>query len=473
MSSALNAFDFNSKNQKMIEHKQNLSKFYNIYKLINCDSKTNLPLFLDLLNKSEKEDINYTMKSIFYIRNCRGGQGHKRLGRYGFVWMLLNHPNVLEKNLNSIVEFGRWDDFFYLFPFAVNLKEIEIIEKNYMTKIIKKEDIIRVQNKIVDFVINQLKQDRQNMLQNKSFSLSLCSKWFPTERGMLDKKYGIYFYIAKRMKMSCRKLRTKFITPLRRHLFLTESLMCKKLAFFINPREVFAKCFRKNMKTFSRLNYVTYKLITMNWKIHITSSFLLTLIEKTRNVSKRTNYINRIWNHVLAYFDSLNVNRKTICVVDVSPSMMIFPKAFNSALLIALIISNNSDLELKHKVINYSDNPVLTSIFENNIGDRLRYLYNLNWSYNLNTKKVLDIATENKAEKIIVISDRKTNFERERKGEIKIINWCINSSFIRKEKNVDNYVGFSNTMIMNILTENNISEAEYCFDKLNNINLLI
>ena len=68
-----------------------------------------------LLFKNALEyDESLALKCLFYIRDCRGGQGERRFFRVAYRWLAQNHPDIARRNLEHIVEYGRWDDL-YLF----------------------------------------------------------------------------------------------------------------------------------------------------------------------------------------------------------------------------------------------------------------------------------------------------------------------------------------------------------------------
>jgi len=59
-----------------------------------------------------EEDKLLALKMLFYARNIRGGLGERNVFRVILKWMANRDPEILRANFKSIVDFGRWDDFY-------------------------------------------------------------------------------------------------------------------------------------------------------------------------------------------------------------------------------------------------------------------------------------------------------------------------------------------------------------------------
>ena len=75
-----------------------------------------------LFEKAWREDPVYALKCLFYIRDCRGGQGERRFFRVIIKHMAYMHTAEMRRNLIHVPEFGRWDDLytFYNTPLAMD-----------------------------------------------------------------------------------------------------------------------------------------------------------------------------------------------------------------------------------------------------------------------------------------------------------------------------------------------------------------
>ena len=75
---------------------------------------TDLPQLYKYLELADAENTRDTLILCFYMRNCRkssGGKGERDLFRHCVQWYV-DHgkSHLIEKNLDSVVKFGRWDD---------------------------------------------------------------------------------------------------------------------------------------------------------------------------------------------------------------------------------------------------------------------------------------------------------------------------------------------------------------------------
>lgn len=67
-----------------------------------------------LFKNAYEENPTLALKCLFYIRDCRGGQGERRFFRTCFRWLAENRPNVARRNLKCIPFYGRVDDLYCL-----------------------------------------------------------------------------------------------------------------------------------------------------------------------------------------------------------------------------------------------------------------------------------------------------------------------------------------------------------------------
>lgn len=75
---------------------------------------TNEAQLYKYLELADAENVRDTLVLVFHLRNCRsknGGKGERGLFRLCVEWYKSHGKGeLLEKNLSSVVEFGRWDD---------------------------------------------------------------------------------------------------------------------------------------------------------------------------------------------------------------------------------------------------------------------------------------------------------------------------------------------------------------------------
>jgi hypothetical protein len=100
---------------------------------------------ISLFSKAFAEDPLVAVKTLFYIRDARSGSGEHKTFRTCFAWLAKEYPQVAIKNLQNVVEFGRWDDLYCtrgtnVWGYSLSLikqtleKDLKIIVKNIPTE---------------------------------------------------------------------------------------------------------------------------------------------------------------------------------------------------------------------------------------------------------------------------------------------------------------------------------------------------
>ena len=65
-----------------------------------------------LFKNAFEENPVYALKCLFYIRDCRGGQGERRFFRVCLKWAAKNYTEEIKRNIKNIPLFGRYDDLY-------------------------------------------------------------------------------------------------------------------------------------------------------------------------------------------------------------------------------------------------------------------------------------------------------------------------------------------------------------------------
>ena len=75
-----------------------------------------------------KSCLLYT-STLFFARDIRGGIGERRVFRTILKWLADNEPQSLEKNIQYIAEYGRYDDLLVLMGTTCEGKVLHLIKK--------------------------------------------------------------------------------------------------------------------------------------------------------------------------------------------------------------------------------------------------------------------------------------------------------------------------------------------------------
>ena len=150
-----------------------------------------------LFKEAFEEDPDLAMKCLFYIRDCRGGQGERRFFRVCYRWLAQNEPAAALENLSQVSEFGRWDDLFILLN-------------------------SQLRDDVCGLVKSQLTLDMQDAINKKA--ISLLGKWMPSENAHSKETKAKARIIREYLSMTPKQYR-QMLSKLRGHLNVLEKLM--------------------------------------------------------------------------------------------------------------------------------------------------------------------------------------------------------------------------------------------------------
>jgi hypothetical protein len=97
-----------------LTHRTTNSKVYDLFALGGSYRKRTDEDCILLFKNALEEDEVLALKCLFYLRDCRGGQGERRFFRVCYKWLANKHPEVAARNLDKIPLFGRYDDLYCL-----------------------------------------------------------------------------------------------------------------------------------------------------------------------------------------------------------------------------------------------------------------------------------------------------------------------------------------------------------------------
>jgi hypothetical protein len=382
----------------------------------------NIPLLYEYISSSAQENLVETFILAFNLRSHRFGKGERKLGRYSLLWLFINYPDEFIKVVQLIPYFGRWDDLYDFFPRKLNLdaSNIENIRLNFLSQITLEQlqKIQQLQEYIVVFVAKQLYEDRLNMLNGQR--TSLCCKWVPTEGGKLDKAYNIFSTIARTMKISCRKLRKEFITPLRSYNRIVEKYICSNNWLNIDYNQVPKIALSKLRNTFEKhdsTRFFIWNYLKNYDPVKYTNLYPHSIISSVRRLNQTTQILENKWNFIAQQIRNQGTLKDCIVVLDTSPSMYNNGYlSFDTAISIALLVSEVNHGPFRNHIINFHQKPIFTVLPEgSDIITKLNIINKMNWNSNWDINKtyelILEHCIENKLKhseipkKIIVISD--------------------------------------------------------------------
>jgi len=357
----------------------------------------------NLVSNSWKCNPLLTLKIIAYIRDCRGGKGERKCGRDLLKWLANNHPKDLELNLKYFIEtYGRYDDIICL----NNTKSEEFI---------------------LEFISNRLKEDLKNLEKNKD--ISLLAKWIPSDNKI--KNNGINMKIVKKMKLTPKKLRKKYLSPLRKKINIVESLMCEQKWNDINynvvpsnAMHIYSKCFKK--KSPEKYTKWLNDLSEGKSKVNAELLFPHQVVAKYYLTNEIDQLLEAQWKVMLEKCEFYPDIKNTLVLSDVSGSMEGTPMIIS--LTMGILISSLANDELKNKVLTFQTNPQFFNIEGETLYEKVKSLKYAPWGGSTDfvkaIQKILDLGIKNNLtndqmpKRLIVVSDmqfndagQNTNFE--------------------------------------------------------------
>ena len=215
MSSNINKFEQALKNT--------LNDEISVTENLACGYKTSGAKLLDinfavssLRNKSESdiekmfseafyENPLLAVKWLFMLRDIRGnGMGERRSFRVCMKWLAGIRPDLVQKLVKLIAEYGRWDDLFCLVT-------------------MKNDD--KVNDEVLAVIDEQWADDVKNMKDGKP--ISLLAKWMPSVNTSSAATVKLAKYFCKELSLSEKQYR-KTLSAMRKYLNVIEQKMSAK-----------------------------------------------------------------------------------------------------------------------------------------------------------------------------------------------------------------------------------------------------
>jgi tetratricopeptide (TPR) repeat protein len=344
---------------------------------------------LDLFKKAFAEDRLKAIRILFYLRDIRGGQGERDLFRVCLEWLGTDYPDIFEKIVGFVSEYGRWDDMFF-----DNSKCFEIIG-------------------------NQIKQDKD------SEKPSLLAKWLPTINASSKTTKAKAKFMATKLGMNEIEYR-KTVRKIRKQIKIVEELMSTRKWKDINYSNVPSQASRIYKDAFKKHDETRYdafieKAEKGEVKINAGTLYPYQIYKSVQEDYSKA--LEALWNQLPDYTQGKNA----LVVADVSGSMEGDPMSVSVSL--ALYFAERNKGQFKDHFITFSGNPRLQRVVGQNLRDKMNSIETSEWEMNTNLQYVFDLilntALQNNTPKeelpetIYIISDMefdsacevRTNFE--------------------------------------------------------------
>ena len=352
-----------------------------------------------MFKKAFKENPVYALKCLFYIRDVRGGQGERRFFRV-IIKAMANDPTMrsaIERNMNNVAEFGRWDD---LYAFVGTP-----LESNALA-IFKKQLALDVQCK----------------------TPSLLAKWLKSENASSGESTRLGNITRKYLGMTHKEYR-KVLSALRTRINIVEKLMSENRWDEIEFDKIPSKAGLIYKNAFARRDIIKAKYEKFakdeTTKVNAGTLYPYEVVEKAIDLMGPQSYrrkqialdnvdrlmINKYWANLTDYFDGAQLN--ALAMVDTSGSMMGTP--MNVAVSLGLYCAEKAGGPFANHYISFSSRPQLIECEGVDFCDKVDRVVATNLCENTNIEGAFDMllstAIANRVEQkdlpeyVIVISD--------------------------------------------------------------------
>lgn len=349
---------------------------------------------ISMWEKAYAESPELAFRMIFYIRNVRGGLGERNTFRTLVKYVANTYPSFVCANLENVVFYGRFDDLFILFDTPV-------------------------EDAMVEFVHNQLKDDIANMNQGKS--ISLLAKWMPSNNTSSQNTVMLANRFIKAFGMSASSYR-KTLSALRKYSNVTEVKMSANDWVNINYPMVSSNAMTKYYNAFYKRDENRFKEYLDDVKsgkteIKAGTLYPYDLVHKYMGYSSRKeDTVELQWKNLPDYFNGETFN--ALVMADVSSSMSGRP--METSVGLAIYFAEHNKGAFANSYMTFTATPEIRTIRPNmSLYEKVKDVMNHGVGYDTNLEKafmkVLNTATNNNLsqddmpESIIVISDMEIN----------------------------------------------------------------
>jgi hypothetical protein len=395
----------------------------------NTWGNTSAPKLFMTLKESCDENIEDTIRTIFYLRDYRNGSGFRRVGRRALIWLFLNHSEEFEKVMHLIPQYGRWDDLIEFFPNVLNLNDEKFLCRNYSMRNISPslmKKLLSIQLKIVCFYANQLIDDRRKMHDGEK--VSLCAKWAPTEKDSYDRKYETVETLINVMNITKSKYRKFYTSPLRAYLKITERNICAKNWKSIDYNCVTKYAMFKYIKCFTKYDYERFRkwkndlVIYRNTPMYVDPHHILMTIRKKQYFRE---HAEKTWESIKACCNGL---KNSVVCVNTGIGIIENNEFLNDiAMSTAILASNTTQTAFKRSFISHTHTPKTICVKDRYLHCQWRRVCDVPFDTDMCIKKlyshilgIKSFSSEN-IDKIIVMTNISPSFDENIFSEIKKI----------------------------------------------------
>lgn len=431
-----------------------------------------------LVSKAFAENKELALKTLFYLRDCRGGQGEKRVFQLGLLHLATVDADSVVKVVGHLAEYGSWKD----------------------SVVMLDAKSAKVRKAVLKTLTEQLLADVE--AHTNGDSISLLAKWLPSENASSRASKAKAKMIRKELGLDARTYR-KILSKLRAKITLVETSMSKKQFDEIDYSKVPSQAMMKYRRAFGRQNpegFAKFMEDLKTGKTEVKASTLAPhqIVEKIHsnrygyNTDLDETLLDEMWK---ALPNSIEGSSNALVMADVSGSMFGYssPAPIDVSVALAIYIAERNTGAFHNHFMTFSSNPSLVTVKGNTIGEKVRNADREHWGMSTDLGKAFDsilkIAVDNKVPQdelptqLIIVSDMqfngsvragtsvfngaKASFEAHGYKLPDVIFWNVNASTLpvtKDENGVALVSGFNPVVMKNIMQAKDLNPVKMMLD---------
>ena len=355
----------------------------------------------ELFRKAFFSNPKIATLALFWTRDCRGGNGERRIFRVCMEWLGKVRPEYAKAVLRLVPEYGFWGDL------------VSLLNTN-------------LRNDILEIIKHQMDEDCTNMEKHRP--ISLMAKWLPSENASSKEIRRLSHVVREHLGFTERYYR-KRLSAMRKYLDVVERKMAANEWDQINYETVPSKANLAYSNAFRRHDgdrYNAYLESLANGDAKINASVLQPndIVNKYcealgwwgRQIKEYDPTLEELWKNL----PDITIEN-TLVVRDGSGSMTSTYMGSKVAPIdvatgLAIFMSENNTGIWKHKFITFSHSPRIVSIEQcKNLREKIIHCMEENECSNTNIEATMDLilntaikngcSQEEMPGNIIIISD--------------------------------------------------------------------
>lgn len=340
------------------------------------------------------EDRLLATKMLFYAGNIRGGLGERRTFRICLKWLAKNYPTIVEKNIDNIALFNRYDSLFELVGTSC-------------------------EDSMWEYVENTLKQDLVAMRHNQT--CTLLAKWMPSETASSEKTKELARKAMKALRISPRQYR-KMLSVLRKHIKVVEQKMSAnewdEITYSAVPSYAMAR-YNRAFERHDNERFSEYVEALNNGeeKVNASTLYPYDLVKNYMGWSSNSNLLaEQQWKALPNYITG---NNNIVVMADVSGSMSGRP--METSIGLAIYFAERNHGEYQNCYMTFTDRPHFITINpDSTLREKVNQVLRTEVGYSTNLERAFDyilagatynkIAKEDMPKALVVISDMEIDY---------------------------------------------------------------